>query len=1238
VTLNQFGTFAGSFDLPADAPTGNYGVQVTQGAAVPNGGYGPNIAGTSVLVAEFRRPEFQVEATTPKPEGYVSGDTAIADFAASYYFGGAVAGADVNWSVLSIPESMTFEDYPDYSFSDFDYYQQAPVFEQPLQANGTLKTDDSGIAHIEVPAEIQGNEGTQRYQFSASVVDTTGQAVGSNVDVLVHPADAYAGIRTAEYIGTAGQESAIDVVSVDTQGNALPNHDLRVLVYQREWITTKEQTAEGARRYRSEPRDTLVDTLSASTNPEGKATVNYTPTTAGTLRLVAEIDDTAGRTSRSADYLWVSGGEFASWRVSNDDTLQLIADKEEYQVGDTAEILVPAPFEGAIGLVTVERGKVLEREVRQFPTNSERLSIDIKDIDVPNVFVSVVLYRPPTDEDPVPRYKVGYVELPVSTDVRKLNVAITPNVDQAVPGDTVHYDIQVTNSEGQGVSSEVSVAVVDKAVLSLAEERGPNGLQAFWFERGLGVLTGSSLAVSVDRSNDVISEPAAGGKGGGGLDDPRLRQDFRNTAFWEGQVVTDDQGKAAVDVPLPDNLTTWRMDVRAVSGDILVGEGTNELVSTQPLLLRPALPRFLRVGDEVTLRTLVRNATKQTQDVEVTLATEGVDVSGDLTQSVSIAPDASEEVSWAATVSREGTATIKFTARTNGGPEDAVVQELPIYLDVTPETTATGGIVTDQPAQEMVYVPSYTIQKEGLGGLDVTVQASLIGTLADQLTAFMPHEWDSIDQRAQRVIATLAALDADPNATLPYDRGVLQSDISELISLQRGNGGWPWCRECTNTDVQVTASVLQALGAWQRAGNNVDQGVLNRASDYIYSQIQGFTDVDNPTDPSFKAYLLYSLTTAGRENITLSTMRSLVEQDRANLTNWGRAYLLLGFAQAGVTREDPEVQMLLGDLATSVIPSANGNHWEDEQKHEFAQTAPRTTALVLQAMSAIAPDHPLIEETARWLVVALGTEVCKTEVEKSQAIASLSSYAVSTGERGADYGFDVTLGNRALLDGDLTSTGNAQSESTDVPIADLNPGQPQLLTFNRDFEARGRMYYTMNLHYVTPAQDIEALNRGFAVSHEYSLLDDPEMSITSAHLGDVVRVHLTVVVPRDSNYVQVEDLLPAGLEPIDPSLAVVEPALKSQLTNELRDANRPDDLSYFAPWLRWYYNPWQQTDVLDDRVRLSTDALGKGVYEFVYYARATTPGDFFVAPAQATTAYFPEVFGRSDSSRFVVEP
>ncbi len=195
-----------------------------------------------------------------------------------------------------------------------------------------------------------------------------------------------------------------------------------------------------------------------------------------------------------------------------------------------------------------------------------------------------------------------------------------------------------------------------------------------------------------------------------------------------------------------------------------------------------------------------------------------------------------------------------------------------------------------------------------------------------------------------------------------------------------------------------------------------------------------------------------------------------------------------------------------------------------------------------------------------------------------------------------------------------------------------------ILSLARDFSAKGRLYYTLDLRYATPAAQIDALNRGLAVSHEYTLLDAPGTSVVGAHLGDVVRVTVTVVAPADRNYVVVEDALPAGLEAIDPKLKTTDPALRSRLDSDKLAAANAGRPAYSAPWLRWYYSPWQQVDLRDDRVVLSAQSLSKGVYEYVYYARATTPGDFFTAPAHAEESYFPEVFGRGDSGRFVVAP
>ena len=76
-----------------------------------------------------------------------------------------------------------------------------------------------------------------------------------------------------------------------------------------------------------------------------------------------------------------------------------------------------------------------------------------------------------------------------------------------------------------------------------------------------------------------------------------VRQDFPDTAYWLARVMTGPDGKATVTVTLPDNLTTWRLDGRAVTADTKVGQATLDLISTRPLLVRPQTPRFFVVGD-----------------------------------------------------------------------------------------------------------------------------------------------------------------------------------------------------------------------------------------------------------------------------------------------------------------------------------------------------------------------------------------------------------------------------------------------------------------------------------------------------------------------------------------------------------------------------------------------------------------------------------------------------------------
>ena len=687
VELTALGTLDGDIKLADDAPTGTYWVSVVDSD-------GRHVTSGNFTVAEFRVPEFRVEVETAKPD-YVAGDAIATEARASFFFGGPVADSETEWTAYARPTVIRVEGYEDYSFSEHSYYwwARADTEWDPLRGRGETRTDAEGVARFEAPATLEEGEGTQEFTISATVTDVNAQAIADNTQVTVHPATWYAGIKPESYIGREGEPETIHLVTVDFERQIAPQRPVTVRIYEREWIRTKEQARDGGYRYTWEQQDTeIVDPQTVTTGENGEASIEFTPPSAGTYWLVAESTDDAGRIARSARYLWVSGSDYAPWPERENDVIELIADRDSYEVGDVAEVLVPAPFADATALVTIERGRVLSKEVQRFETNSEVLHITIEDAHIPNVFVGVVLYRPPTEDDPYPRYVVGYVELSISTAPRRLDVTIEADRDRAFPGETVQYEVRVTDDEGEGVAADVSVAVVDQAVLSLLNESGQDGMSAFWYERALGVRTASSLAVSVDRRNEAYDEVAEGERGEGsgqtsdlvgepaaeeamddedsasadsfesesaprqaatGADDgaegvdARIRKDFKSTADWR-QITTDEEGRASFELTLPDNATTWRARARAVTAEPQVGQGESELLVTQPLLVRPALPRFLRVGDEVTLRTLVRNGTDQARDVTATIAVEGVVLDDEAARTALVEPGDSAVFTWSA--------------------------------------------------------------------------------------------------------------------------------------------------------------------------------------------------------------------------------------------------------------------------------------------------------------------------------------------------------------------------------------------------------------------------------------------------------------------------------------------------------------------------------------------------------------------------------------------------------------
>lgn len=1238
VTLSDIGTFNTELALSSEAATGVYGVQLTKGAVPVGpdgkeivGQYVPTITFVSFRVAEFRKPEFEVNVTTDK-DAYANGETINATASAGLFFGAPLANADVHWKVTAQPYFFRQDDYSRYSFSDyhpeFDFDRGASFESQEfLRGEGTGITDAQGRFAFSLPADISRDPISQTYTVEATVTDQNKQSVATFIGVPVHKGNFYIGMRPRDYVALAGSTSVVDLVTLDPEGTPAPGVPVQVNVYLRTWRTVRERDTDGEQRYRSEPDDTLVQTINASTGGDGAGSFSFVPPRGGAFYLVAQAADSKGNEIKSSVFTWASSPEYASWFIGNDDLIQLVADKDEYRPGDTAKILVATPFTGSRGLVTLERGRLRGYQIRDFQTNSDILEVPITSEHVPNIFVGVTLFKPPTPDNPMPQVKFGLVELKVSTDEKQLRISIEPDRDKLHPRDTVTYEITTTDNEGRGVAAEVSLALVDLSVLSLQDEFARKPIEAFWSAHPLGVSTASSFATSIDRTNELAidRQQGSGGKGGGGGAGDESRTFFPNTAFWEPALQTDGNGRATVSVTLPDTLTTWRLTARGVTSDTRVGDARNDIVTSKDVIVRPAVPRFLVAGDQASLGAIVHNFTSAPLDMTVSLDADGIEIKDGNTRTVNVPAGQDALVRWDTTVPLgDDSANLTFQAD-GGAASDSVRLVLPVYGFWTPETAGTAGETASR-ASEAVEVPYYV--RPDAGELTVRVSPSLASGVDATLGYLQEYPWESAEVTVSRFLPRLAlnraveelGLTDLPDGGASVD-ALVQRSVQRLYGQQHADGGWGWWAG-DDSDPAITAYVLIGLAEARRSGFTVDQQVEERAASYLIGELDKPRDVVSQQF-DLRSYLVYALAQDGRGD--LGRTFALAEQ-RVSLGNTAKAWLAIAIKLSGGEADDPRLTGLMTDLQGSAIPSATGNHWEEKEydPNVFANSV-MTTAQVLQAFTTLQPDHPLVDGALRWLMVARKEGHWESSHDTAVALLAITDFMIVRKDVQEAFDYRVALNGETRLQGSAERGKVQQDDSVVIEMKDLLKDAVNRLDIVRSPAGAGRLYYTAHLRYFTPAEDVEAATFGIGVSHEY-FRGDGDTPVTGVSLGDTVKVKVTLVAPSDLNFLVLEDFLPAGLEPIDTSLKTTPLEFRRLLIEEQRKSYQ----------ISKRYSPFGHTDIRDNRIALFARFVPKGVYEYTYFAQATTPGRFNVPPATAYEQYFPEVWGRSDSGIFVV--
>ncbi len=1231
--LNQFGSITDSIQLPEDSTPGRYWIEFVTKEKV--------IKEVYFDVAAYRKPGIDVNVDFVS-ETLLVGDNILGTIQADYYFGLSAAELPLTWALYSQKADFNL---PSYHVGPLDSsWSRYPWIDSPgrLVASGEGETDSNGKLTLALSDEDYQSEylldgSLLELILEATVMDDAGYAVSYRDSSLMHPEKFYIGVKPESIFGQVDSPISFSIQTAAWDGSAAAEIAIEAVFETIQWQLVETLNPELPYEYK--PITSLIASASPVTDESGQARLSFTPSKPGTYRLKL----LSGR-SVTEVLVWVEGEGTAAWTNLTHNRISLNADAEAYQPGQIAHIFIPNPFSGqARAIITMERGLVMDKQVVNIEGSGHLFSIPLTEDAIPNIYVSVVLIG--MNESGLIGLRQGTLNLPVTPVNKTLNISLEIEPGFAEPGDIVSASLKVSDHQDKPVQGEFSIFVVDKALLSLTESHSHSILDGFFGEQPLSVQTSISLLTYAAQ----LSLPGVdGGLGGGsdGMAASDLRKKFPDTAFWQADVVTGTDGKAQIEIPLPDTLTTWVVDVRGLTEDYKVGQASAEILTRKQLMVQPVTPRFFVDGDIAELSAIVHNNTNEDLAVSVTIEGEGFTLLEPInqTQDVFIQADSREKMDWQVIINSVNSVTPIFSAESNGFSDSttSIWGDLPVLRYQFPMTASTSGLLSEEGQWlELVSLP-YSVEPKS-GYLSISLFPSLAGYLSDSVKSFDGFQYEDTLTVLSRLRANLYANSIFSSITNePFKTNDLEikinSDIYRLLNTQNFDGGWSWwygqSENYLISDPIISANVLLALEEAKEAGFFDNENVILMVQDFVVDQMNNGEEYQSGFNYDQLAFQVYVLQKGDQ---SLDDLIDDLFIHRSQLSPWAAGLLALTLSDHDHTMM--RANTMIADLEGSAVRSAAGVHWQTEKKKP---TLPNSinfnTAVVIYTLAKLDPASQSLLPSVRYLLEQRTTDdLWQSPLDSAWVIASLSETLKGTGDYQSDFEYKATLNNVLVTEGISTGVAATNEVTRMINISELHAELPNALVIERGPGA-GSLYYLAHLQSFVSAKEASSIDQGINIQRDYYLLGEDCDGIEDCEPIKGIRLNaqesfktitaaITVIIPDDLVNIMLVDHIPAGTEIINPNLH------SSQMVKFGFSVINEQSLLGHVMARQYFGTP----QIYDNQIRWAAEFIPAGTYILTYDLLPVQRGDYQVLPARAWQFYNPEVQGTSAGTHFIIE-
>ena len=1065
--------------------------------------------------------------------------------------------------------NYSFKNYKNYVFSDPSRTfssEELNIFEGNLDANGLAKINSNLKVGKSAP-------GMLNVQFLVRAFETGGDFSIDAFSKKYAPFSSFIGLKSPKEkrYGSffTDENQNFSIVSVDEQGNAIQRKNIEIQVYKIEWRWWWSSSRDNLSKYTSSSYQKPYKTIKINTNSNGKGNfkLNIPEKDRGRF-LIRVIDPVSGHATGRTAYFYKNWWQNSS--SSNKEAAKMLvfsADKENYNVGETAKITFPSGSKGH-ALISIENGtKVLETKWVKTNKGTTTVSVPINKNMAPNVFVNISLLQPhQVSENDLPLRLYGTIPLLVEDATTKLAPQISMP-DELQP----QKEFVVKVSEENQKAMTYTLAVVEDGLLDLTRFRTPNAYNVFYAREALGVKTWDIFDDVIGAYSGSIDQIfAIGGDGNMAKGKNKKANRFKPVVKFLGPFSLAKGQTKSHKITLPNYIGSVRTMV--IAGNVnkeAYGNAQKTVPVKKPLMVLATLPRKLSPKEKVTLPVTIFAMDKKVKNVTIQVKTSnGITVIGNKTKTLNFEkPDEKMVYFQLDVLKANGINTVEIIATGNGEKSSYKVA-----LDVLNPNPITSKLIDKNIEGEQTQTINFNTF--GVAGSNTAIlEISTIPPInfSGRLEYLIQYPHGCVEQTTSSVFPQLFLNDifdltADKKRKIQNN---IEKGIERLGHFQQANGGMSyWIGENYANDWGTSYAGHFLLEAAKK-GFVLP---LTFKSNFIRYQKKAARNWNsyskNYNTDLAQAYRLYTLALAGSPD--LSAMNRLREfKQISNEAKWrlAAAYGLVGQKEA----------------SEQIMNTANIS-FKNRYNYYTYGSADRNRAMALETM--LITNHKNVKDVAKSIAKNLSSNNWMSTQSTAYSLLAIGKMVVKNGGKAININY-TNAGKTIAI----------KTQSSMVQrVLKVKDGQNQITFKNK--ESNLVFARIINAGKLPLGEEISE-KRGFSVSLIYKDLKGNKIAVNQLKQGQDFIAEIKVSNPKNETIkdIALTQIFPSGWEIVNTRFTDFGTTIKSEA---------------------------RYTDIKDDRVNFYFD-LNEGkkteTKTFTVLLNAAYLGNYYLPGVQVEAMY-----------------